>query len=222
VRELADILGRTPSAVARKLGNFGAFDPKLAAKGISGLTHFGRLDMEIWEEFSRNWDRLVQEATQLLEEAATGHTATTDIFIIPGDAQTETVSTTRVRLRQAFFRRAVLSSYRSTCCITGIAINELLVASHIVPWSQDVGNRLNPQNGLCLNCLHDQAFDRGLISFDDELRLLVSERIRSQYDNQTVTASFSVFEGVRINQPERFAPDCRLLARHRKAWGFQV
>ena len=36
VKELAAILGRTPASVARKLGNFGAFDPQLAARDISG------------------------------------------------------------------------------------------------------------------------------------------------------------------------------------------
>ncbi len=48
VIQLAGVLGRTPSSVARKLGNFGAFDPLLAQKGISGLTHFSKADREVW------------------------------------------------------------------------------------------------------------------------------------------------------------------------------
>ena len=40
VKELAGLLGRTPASIARKLGNFGAFDPQLAARDISGLTLF--------------------------------------------------------------------------------------------------------------------------------------------------------------------------------------
>ena len=59
VINLANILGRTPSSVARKLGNFGAFDPMLAQKGISGLQHVGKSDKAIWSEFYGNWDALV-------------------------------------------------------------------------------------------------------------------------------------------------------------------
>jgi hypothetical protein len=43
VKELAALLHRTPASVARKLGNFGAFDPQLAARNISGLTHGSKL-----------------------------------------------------------------------------------------------------------------------------------------------------------------------------------
>lgn len=35
-------------------------------------------------------------------------------------------------------------------------------------------HRLDPQNGIALNALHDKAFDRGLITFDTELRLVCS------------------------------------------------
>ena len=52
VMRLADLLGRSPSSIARKLGNFGAFDPSLAQRGITGLTHFSKTDKAIWEEFN--------------------------------------------------------------------------------------------------------------------------------------------------------------------------
>ena len=45
----ANLIGRSPSAVAFKLGNFGAFDPELKKRGISGLTNYSKLDKEIWE-----------------------------------------------------------------------------------------------------------------------------------------------------------------------------
>jgi len=41
----------------------------------------------------------------------------------------------------------------------------LLVASHIVPWRSDPGNRLNPKNGLCLSAIHDRAFDLSMSRF---------------------------------------------------------
>src|SRR3989304_2581612 len=60
VQQLAELLGRTPASVARKLGNFGAFDPELRKAEITGLTHTSKLDREIWEEFHRNWNGLVK------------------------------------------------------------------------------------------------------------------------------------------------------------------
>src|SRR4030067_3053751 len=66
VVKLANILGRSPSSVARKLGNFGAFDPVLAKKGISGLTHYSKEDKMVWLEFADKWDALVRESQRLL------------------------------------------------------------------------------------------------------------------------------------------------------------
>jgi len=84
---------------------------------------------------------------------------------------------TEQRIRQNFFRRAVLSSYRERCCMSGLSDSRLLIASHIVPWSHDKENRLNPRNGLCLSALHDKAFDRGLIALDDDFRVMLSQEL---------------------------------------------
>ena len=54
----------------------------------------------------------------------------------------------------------------------------LLQASHIVPWSRDAGRRLDPRNGIALSALHDRAFDRGLITLDEELRVVVAGAVR--------------------------------------------
>src|SRR4051794_40725140 len=65
VRDLADTIGRTPASVARKLGNFGAFDPVLAARNVSGLTHGSKLDKAIWDEFHHDWNGLVIHAEEI-------------------------------------------------------------------------------------------------------------------------------------------------------------
>ena len=74
---------------------------------------------------------------------------------------------TTARRGQAFFLSAVLSAYDRRCCVTGLSIPTLLIASHIVPWTHDETNRLNPENGLLLSPFHDRAFDRGLITIDE-------------------------------------------------------
>jgi putative restriction endonuclease len=68
VKELADLMGRTQASVARKLGNFGAFDPALQKLDISSLTHTGKLDREIWDVFRADWNSLVWEAKLLAAE----------------------------------------------------------------------------------------------------------------------------------------------------------
>lgn len=83
-----------------------------------------------------------------------------------------------VQLGQTFLRRCVLSAYRYRCCITGLAIPSLLVASHSVPWRADEMNRMNPGSGLCLSALHDKAFDAGVISLIEDLTIRVSRKQR--------------------------------------------
>jgi putative restriction endonuclease len=68
---MATLLGRTPSSVARKLGNFGSFDPKLAEQGISGLVNSSKLDREIWDAFQNDWETLVVEADGVRSRLAT-------------------------------------------------------------------------------------------------------------------------------------------------------
>ncbi|MCF7854541.1 MAG: HNH endonuclease [Candidatus Pacebacteria bacterium] len=132
----------------------------------------------------------------------------------------EVLRQSKTRVNQRFFRDLILKNYQSQCCLTGIAVPDLLIASHIVPWADDPKNRLNPCNGLCLNALHDKAFDRGLISFDDDCRLLLSDQITGHFDNETVNTNFAGFEGQQLTPPAQHAPNLKFLARHRESWGF--
>ena len=83
------------------------------------------------------------------------------------------------RRGQQFFRRSVLAAYDGKCAITSISAKDLLRASHIIPWKDRENTRLDPRNGICLNALHDAAFDSGLISFDTKFCLLVSKQLSS-------------------------------------------
>src|SRR2546423_731155 len=77
----------------------------------------------------------------------------------------------RVRVNQHFFRAALFAAYDYKCCINGLAVPELLVASHIVPWASNAKQRMNPRNSLCLNALHDRVFDRRLMFSDHDLEI---------------------------------------------------
>ena len=218
VIKLSNLLGRTPASVARKLGNFGAFDPLLEAQGISGLTHGSKSDEEIWNEFRNDWERLVSESQKLLEKLhAKPSTPEKEEIIaikIPsGDTEKKVVTTQRIY--QDFFRRSVLSSHNNRCCISAIETPQLLVAGHIIPWSESKEHRLNPENGLALCVLFDKAFDRGLMTIDEQFKVVYSKQIRSSV-NAFVKASLLIYEGKKITLPNRFCPRLEFLQWHRE------
>ncbi len=217
VIELAKLLGRSPASVARKLGNFGSFDPELQKQHISGLAHAGKLDAEIWDEFNSDWNRLVLEANRLRVEFG-GATelrdeVDTDIVIPHGASEKDALRKTRVH--QAFFRDAILSSYEGTCCITGLRIPECLVASHIVPWSVSEQHRTDPRNGLCLSATFDRLFDRGLIAVGDDLTVIVSVRLRKTEDKR-ILDMICKYHASPIVRPRRFLPLPAHLEWHRR------
>jgi predicted restriction endonuclease len=116
---------------------------------------------------------------------------------------------------QSFFRAAVMISYGSRCAVTGLAMPELLVASHIIPWNASVEHRADPRNGLCLNALFDRAFDRGLLTFDEDWRLVLSKRLRSEAKASPHACSLLDVEGTKLRLPKRFPPAAKAIRYHR-------
>ncbi|MBQ0161350.1 MAG: HNH endonuclease [Bacteroidales bacterium] len=123
---------------------------------------------------------------------------------------------TTVRIGQHYFRKMVLANYDNKCCITGLNVPQTLRASHIVAWKEDKKNRMNPENGLCLSATYDAAFDRHLISFDEDYRMIISREIKEYYTNQATKDYFEKYEGSQINLPIKFLPSQKLLEKHRK------
>ena len=122
---------------------------------------------------------------------------------------------TTARVGQDFFRKAVLSAYNERCCVTGLSVPSLLVASHIVPWRHDKANRVNPRNGLLLSSLHDKAFDTGLITVDADMTVRVSNRY-ALYSDQYFLESIQHYHGREIKLPEKFTPSRDFLSYHRE------
>jgi predicted restriction endonuclease len=86
------------------------------------------------------------------------------------------------RVGQDTFREALLDYWGGACAVTGIAIPEMLRASHAKPWAKCESDeeRLDVFNGFLLSANLDALFDRGLISFDPEGKMLVSSQISAQ------------------------------------------
>jgi putative restriction endonuclease len=197
--ELSNMLGRTPGSVSYKLANFASIDPTIDRKGAVNVS---KLDREVWNEFFADWDTMIFESeTRMaqLKKAESQVDESDDFLMRNGETRSAVV---KVRINQNFFRKMVLTAYNNLCCITGIDNIELLVAGHILPWARDEKNRLNPMNGLCLNALHDRAFDKGLITIDESYNIIVSKKVKHelilQYDKKPIIL------------PDRFLPDQKI------------
>ena len=215
--KFAELINRTPSSIALKLGNFASFDPSLKERGIKGASNSSKLDKQIWDEFYNNWDAALFESEKLLAEKK--HTTIEKLnHINIADLEKEGFNKARLvktRVNQNIFRTMILATYNNTCCISGINNSDLLIASHIVPWSKDEQNRLNPTNGLCLNALHDKAFDKGLITISaKDYTIKVSSKLKPKKVVTGITDSFINFDGVQISLPDKFLPSIAQLKIH--------
>jgi predicted restriction endonuclease len=203
-----------------KLTNLASLDPEIRSTGRKGLSKVSQADRDIWEEMTSDWDRLANEIERVrydYPDITLPSESKQESANIPVSYAGETRSALiEARVGQSFFRRSVLSAYEFKCCITGLAVPELLVASHIVPWRADPSNRLNPKNGLCLSAIHDRAFDLGLITISNDLRLLLSNRLRRSGSNSYIGHTFRSYAGKTITMPEKFLPDIGFLKYHRE------
>ncbi|HUV69774.1 MAG TPA: HNH endonuclease [Terracidiphilus sp.] len=214
------LIHRSPGSLAMKLTNFASLDPKIVSTGRRGLTNSSRADREIWNEMTSDWGRIATEIDRTEQRLDDANSTPQEEEEPPqGDANyTGLTKTTLIaaRVGQRFFRQAVLSAYDFKCCITGLAAQELLVASHIVPWRADSSNRLNPRNGLCLSALHDRAFDQGLITISESLHVVLSSRISEMKPNRYIDDAFFAYAHKPINLPAKFVPDLAFLKYHRE------
>ena len=213
--ELAKLINRTPNALALKLSNFASFDPYHKARGIKGMQNTGKLDKEIWDEFTSNWDDLIFESEKIL---ATKQKTTVekkyrleDLSDKKGEHQ---IAEIKIRVNQDFFRKVILSIYNFKCAISGIDIPDLLIASHIIPWSENEKERLNPHNGICLSPLYDRCFDRGYIGITPNYKLKFSNDLKSNITKDFFGRHFGEYENSKNNLPDRFLPQPEFLDYH--------
>lgn len=125
-------------------------------------------------------------------------------------------STATVKTRgsaQRAFAEAVKKNYGFQCAITGISAKDFLVASHIVPWSQDQTIRLDPSNGICLSLLVDRAFERGFLVIEDDLTIRVNwQKVE---DDHALRDLLALYDGQKMRTPSRAAPLQEYLERRR-------
>jgi len=222
----ANLINRTPSALAMKLTNIASLDPSITSTGRRGLTGASSTDRAMWTEMKNDWDTFILEIYDAekkfgisndLNEINKTEKHISDSETLVDYTGKNKLSEINARIGQNFFRKSVLSAYNSKCCITGLSIPQLLIASHIIPWSTDNKNRLNPRNGLCLSIIHDKAFDMGIITLSEKYSVKVAEDYLLEtflLDNFFV-ATIIEYEGKSINLPEKFVPEQEFLNYHR-------
>lgn len=211
----AKLLGRTSSALNMKIGNIGRLDPELKKQNITGLTHGAKMEERVWEEFENNREKLVYEAEQILENLSKRNME--NIYLDDDERNYSSIDRLRLvktRVNQKFFRSSVLSAYNNSCAITGIKVNDFLVASHIKPWAADEDNRLNPHNGICLNSIHDKAFDKGYLTIDKKYKIIISGKLKELYSSGFIKDVFQKYEGQEIILPQKFKPSAEFLEYH--------
>lgn len=123
-------------------------------------------------------------------------------------------ATTKTRgSAQKAFAEAVKKNYGFQCAITGIKTKNFLVASHIVPWSEDRSIRLDPSNGICLSLLMDRAFEKGYILIDDDLTVRIdADRIG---DDEVLKSELEPFHEQKLKAPAHGSPKPEYLQRRR-------
>lgn len=218
IKELARLIGRTPGSVALKMHNLAHLDPELRKRNVSAMARGSKMDEEIFKEFCTNWTELSYQA-QLIRANYTGGQIqdifnASDIEGLPcGEYKDRLVKT---RVGQYFFRMSVLNSYRSRCRVTGMKVPELLVASHIKPWSEcdERTERTNPSNGLCLNAFHDKAFDKGFMTLDRNYKLVIAEELKNLSMDEKTKEWFLGYEGKQIILPDKFLPGKEFIEYH--------
>lgn len=215
---LANIIDRTPSAVGMRLGNFASLDPYHQNRGIGGLKNSGIQVKQIWDEFFNNQEELIFESEKILAEKQNTtldekyYDKLFDLKDLKGEVKIQAVKT---RVNQSVFRQMVLINYTSKCAITGIDIPDLLIASHILPWSKNYKERLNPENGICLSALYDRAFDKGYIGFTDNYKVLLSSVLKEKCDKEYYNKYFASIENQIILEPIKYKPSKQFLEYHR-------
>ncbi|MFR0873018.1 MAG: HNH endonuclease [Oscillospiraceae bacterium] len=110
----------------------------------------------------------------------------------------------------------MLAAYDDRCFISGCALPQMLVASHIKPYSQcrSEADRVSPDNGICLNTFYDKAFDRGLITITPSMKIYVSPIILDSPQDAFTARWLASLDGMVLPPPPRFPPRRELLEYH--------
>jgi putative restriction endonuclease len=159
----------------------------------------------------RLWEQ-VMAAAELATVDRSGVAEQQSIYLAPGPRYGEP-HLIRPRLGQGAFRLAVTEAYNRECAITGGRVLPALDAAHIQAFGS--GGEHEVSNGLLLRRDIHSVFDAGYLTFDEELRVVVSDRVRTEFNNGN---EYRRLQGERLRVPPNpmFQPDPARLEWHRE------
>ena len=184
IKDAAAIMERSPASLKMRICNLAALDPDFLATGRAGLASVANLDREVYAEFSSDWQRLSSTAEELLGLPI--FDIAEPIYNGPDKRRRKTYAEISDKQARRFFRKSVIAAYEGRCCISGMTIPQMLIASHIKPYAvSDIQTeRANPANGLLLNAFYDRAFDQGLMTVLPDLTILISDQVKEVYTDE--------------------------------------
>ena len=92
--------------------------------------------------------------------------------------ETERKGLVTSRIGQGAYRKGLIHRWEYQCAVTGFSKLDVLIASHILPWSEaDNNQRLDIDNGILLSPTFDALFDRHLISFENSGKIILADKI---------------------------------------------
>ena len=203
IKQVAEICNKSTSSFVMRMRNFQYLDPLANEGGKKGLAHVAKTDKQIFEQFRNDWGNLSSEAESIIK---------LNIFEATPEKGAKRLSSltdrNKVNRERIAFRKYVEAAYNSKCCISGMEIATLLRASHIKPFNQckNTNERTNPRNGLLLNVLYDDAFDKGLITITKDYKIRVSDIVKEYSDNDFTKESIINLEGNKIILPRDCYP----------------
>ena len=214
VIELASTIGRTANSVAIRLSNFAACDPYIINSGRHGMSGGLPICMPIWKEYEFDHERLFLDAQVYLAQMKR-QTIEERLRITNRDlAGKERIAVIKQRVNQDAFRAMILNNYDYRCAITGMNVQSLLIASHIIPWAANENERLNPENGICLSPLYDRAFDKGLIGIMPNYEIVLSRELKEHSKEDFYLQSFAKIEHKKLILPGEHIPRPDFLQYH--------
>lgn len=114
--------------------------------------------------------------------------------IVPPNS-TERKGLVTSRVGQGAYRKRIVHRWEYKCAVTGFNKLDILIASHIVPWAEANDNeRLDVDNGLLLSPTYDALFDRNLISFEKDGKIILSN-----------TIDFNAYKKIGVTSKERIS-----------------
>ncbi|WP_153795886.1 HNH endonuclease [Foetidibacter luteolus] len=214
---LAQIIGRTPGSVAMRLNNFASVDPFHQQRGIGGLPGGKKQVEPIWNEFNNNREELIFESERILAEKEKLSLETKYAETLRGTEHLKgeyKLREIKTRVNQNVFRQIVIANYTGKCAISGIDIQDLLVASHIIPWSKNEAERLNPENGVCLSALYDRAYDKGYIGINEKFEIIIANKLSVKSKEAYYKSIFLPLSGLKLILPQKYLPNKIFLQYH--------